>query len=221
MICVKNLSKFYNKDQIDEVKALDEISFEIKDGEMVAIIGESGAGKSTLMHILCGIDKPSTGEVIVNNENIVNFNDKQLSNYRCTQVGTVFQNFGLINELSVHENVAVPLIFAKKNSKERKSLIIDSLKKMNIEKLEKRKITQLSGGQKQRVAIARAIVNNPLFIMADEPTGSLDSKTGNIIFECFKKINEMGTTVILITHNFEMAKRCDRIIELRDGKILW
>lgn len=220
MIYVKNLSKIYNEAQNDEVKALDNVNLKIHDGEMVAIIGASGAGKSTLMHLLCGVDKPTNGEIWVNDENVVAYNDKKLSKYRSEKVGTVFQNFGLINEFTVFENVEVPLIFSNVPRGQRSKLVCSALERMGIEKLKRRKITQLSGGQKQRVAIARAIVNNPLFIMADEPTGALDRKTGEMIFQCLKKINSDGTTVIIITHNMEMAKGCNRIIEIEDGRIV-
>ncbi|OQA47887.1 MAG: ABC transporter ATP-binding protein YtrE [Firmicutes bacterium ADurb.Bin300] len=220
MITIEKLSKVYNQGMPDEVRALDEICLTINDGELVAIVGASGAGKSTLMHIICGADKATDGIVAVNGCNISSLNDKALSEYRSKKVGTVFQDFALINELTVYENVELPLIFSNMKSKERKNKVQDALEKMKIGNLGKRKITQLSGGQKQRTAIARAIANDPLVVLADEPTGALDSKTGNIIFSCFKEINEMGKTVIIITHNNNISQRCDRLIQLKDGRIV-
>lgn len=218
MIRLEKVSKIYNGNRTNKFCALREISLCIKDGEFVAVIGKSGAGKSTLMHIIGCIDDFEQGEYFLDGKKINNIRAKKKALIRNSQIGIVMQDFALIEEYSVEENVMVPLYFSKK-VKNKKAKVQEALIKVGIEELSKKKINKLSGGQKQRVAIARAIVNNPDILLADEPTGALDSKTGQEIMEVFKNLNSNGNTVIIITHDMEIANQCSRIIEIKDGRI--
>jgi putative ABC transport system ATP-binding protein len=222
MIKCENITKIYKRGDI-ETTVLKDISFEIKKGEFVAIIGPSGSGKSTLMNILGTLDKPTEGKYLLNNEDMLNFPDDELAKIRSNRIGFVFQSFNLLPRANVLRNVMLPLIYnndiKKQERLERaeKALISAGLEKERWYNLS----SQLSGGQMQRVAIARALVNNPDLILADEPTGNLDSKTGDIVLDTFKKLNkEHGHTIILITHERYVAEHADRIIELRDGSII-
>ena len=222
MIEIKNVYKTYNLGKANAFTALKDVSLTIRDGEMVAIIGKSGAGKSTLMHILGCIDGFEKGEYILNGENISKMSEKKSAAIRNKEIGIVLQDFVLMEQYSVMENVLMPLYFSKNAGKksEREKRAIEILKRLEMDELLNKKVNQLSGGQKQRVAIARAMINNPGILLADEPTGALDVQTSEEILGVFKKLNKQGTTVIIITHDMEVAAECDRIVEISDGKIL-
>jgi putative ABC transport system ATP-binding protein len=222
MIKCENITKIYNSGDIETV-VLKGISFDIKKGEFVAIIGPSGSGKSTLMHILGTLDKPTSGKYLLNNDDMLNFPDDELAKIRSKRIGFVFQSFNLLPRANVLRNVMLPLIYDNEVKKEER--LVRAEKALTSAGLEKERwhnlSSQLSGGQMQRVAIARALVNNPDLILADEPTGNLDSKTGDIVLDTFKRLNkEYGHTIVLITHERYVAEHADRIIELRDGVII-
>ena len=220
MIEIKNLTKTYNYKKSNAFTALKDISLRIEDGEMLAIVGKSGAGKSTLLHIIGCIDTFEKGEYTIDDINIHKLSDKKLANIRNEKVGIVMQDFALVEEYTVIENVKIPLYFSKKKKGNANTLALEALEKVGIKELAKKPVNKLSGGQKQRVAIARAIVNDPSFILADEPTGALDTKTSEEIMELFQKLNEDGKTVIIITHDPGVAEKCKRKIEISDGEIL-
>jgi len=222
MIKCDNIVKTY-KSGDNETSVLKGVSFEIKKGEFVAIIGPSGSGKSTLMHILGTLDRPTSGKYFLNDKDMLNLSDDELAQTRSQRIGFVFQSFNLLSRATVLRNVMLPLIYDNQIKKEErrtiaeKALISAGLDKDRWHHLS----SQLSGGQMQRVAIARALVNNPDLILADEPTGNLDSKTGDIVLDTFQKLNrEHGHTIILITHERYVAEHADRIIELRDGLVV-
>lgn len=221
MIEINGLYKTYNYKKSGAFEALHDISVTIEDGTMNAIIGRSGSGKSTLLHILGCIDSFEKGSYKFNGKEISEYNEKERALFRSKNVGIVLQDFSLIETYSVLENVLTPFYFTNKtySKKEMKSKALAVLKSVGLDKLENKSVNKLSGGQKQRVAIARAIVNNPSVILADEPTGALDSKTAAEIMELFRELNEKGHTVIIVTHDLEIAKQCDRIIEISDGRI--
>ncbi len=219
MISLKNVYKTYNSGSENAVYALRDISIDIKTGELVAVVGKSGAGKSTLMHIIACSETFETGEYILDGVSLADKGDSEKAKIRNKQIGTVFQDFALVPDFTVYENVELPLFFCKNTKKDRQKTVKEALKSVGIEKLGNRNVTKLSGGQKQRVAIARAIVNNPDIILADEPTGALDTKTGREIMNLFKDLNAKGKTVIIITHDNELAGECNRIIEISDGRI--
>lgn len=222
MIEIKNVTKVYNPNSEDPYTALRGVSFKIQDGEFLAIMGPSGSGKSTLMHILGCLDQTTTGEYFLDGKDVSKLNDNELADIRRDKIGFVFQSFNLLPRTTVLRNVTLPLIYAKVQEEERnilaeKALLSAGFSKSHINHLS----NQLSGGQIQRVAIARALVNNPSIILADEPTGNLDSKTGEIVLDTFKKLNrENGNTIVLITHELEVAEHADRIIMIRDGQIV-
>lgn len=218
MIEIKNITKTYRMGN-EKFKALDDVTLDIEKGDFVAIVGQSGSGKSTLMHIIGGIDKPSLGQVLVENENISEFNDKQMSKYRSSKTGFIFQSFNLENKQTALENVMMPLIFSGVAKKQRKEKAMKSLEMVGLKDKVLNTPTQLSGGQRQRVAIARALVNNPEIIFADEPTGNLDSKSGNQIMNLLQELNNKGYTIIMVTHNNEQAKLAKTVIKIKDGKI--
>lgn len=219
MIKLEGISKIYNKKKSNEFYALDKVNVEINKGELVAIIGKSGAGKSTMMHIIGCIDDFEEGTYELNGKDISGVNSKKKAEIRNKEIGIVMQDFALIDEYTVEENVMIPLYFTK-GVKNKKDKVKSALEKVGIADLKSKPINKLSGGQKQRVAIARAIVNEPEILLADEPTGALDTKTGQGIMNVFKEINDNGKTVIIITHDMEIAKQCKRIIEIKDGKIV-
>ncbi|MDD7795913.1 ABC transporter ATP-binding protein [Clostridium sp. 'White wine YQ'] len=204
----------------DFTKALDNINLTIEKGELVAIMGPSGSGKSTLLNILGCIDVPTSGKYQLDDEVVSTFSSKKLANIRNKKIGYIFQNFNLLNDYNLVENVSIPLIYSQKKDKHIKNSAIDFLKKVGLGKHITKTPNELSGGQKQRVAIARALVNNPEIILADEPTGSLDQKTGLLIMDMLKDINSQGYTVIIVTHDVNIANQCDRKIIINDGKIL-
>ncbi len=222
MIEIKNIQKTYNYGKSNAFQALNDVSLTINDGEMVAIIGKSGAGKSTLMHILGCIDEFESGKYYLNGEDVSSLNEKKRAQIRNSKIGIVLQDFALVESYSVIENVMLPLYFSKgiKGKKEKMAKAIDVLKQMEMYEFVDKKVNKLSGGQKQRVAIARAMINNPKILLADEPTGALDVKMSAEIMSIFEKLNEQGTTVIIITHDMEIAKKCGRIIEISDGRII-
>ncbi len=231
MITIRNLNKTYNKGTSIAFKALKGVSLEIKDGELLALTGKSGAGKSTLLHVLGAIDDFESGEYIFTGNknggegkgtetiNVGKLSGRKLAEFRNRHVGIVLQDFGLVEGYSVIENVIIPLRFSRKKGRRLKETALNALKAVDMAELANKDVNKLSGGQKQRVAIARAIVNDPDVILADEPTGALDSATGAQIMELFKKLNKEGKTVIIVTHDREIAAQCGRVIEIGDGKI--
>ena len=222
MIEIKNLYKTYNYGKPNAFEALKDVSLTINDGEMVAIIGKSGAGKSTLMHILGCIDDFEKGQYIFNGKDISKVNEKKSAAIRNSEIGIVLQEFALMEQYTVLENVIMPLFFTPKSGRrsEKEKRALEILKRLEMDEYAHKKVNKLSGGQKQRVAIARAMINNPFVLLADEPTGALDVKTTDEIMKVFRNLNKNGTTVIIITHDMEVAGMCDRIIEISDGKII-
>jgi putative ABC transport system ATP-binding protein len=215
-----NIEKSYNAGKLNEFHVLKGISAEIKDGELVAIVGKSGAGKSTLLHIIACIDNYDSGEYYIDDLLIKNMSEKKLANIRNEKIGIVMQDFSLVEDFTVLENVIIPLDFAKKKSKNTKEQALKALKQVKMEEYAKKRVKNLSGGEKQRVAIARAIINNPDLILADEPTGSLDSANTEAIMDLFFSLNKQGKTIIIVTHDKELAEKCHRIIEISDGRII-
>lgn len=217
MITLKDISKTYGKGT-NAFQALKDIDLEIKKGEFIAIIGASGSGKSTLMNILGALDSPTSGQYLFNGESVEGFKDKKLSDFRNNTVGFVFQRFNLLNNISVFENVALPAKYAGLKDIEKK--VMGSLKTVGIEEKRKNKANELSGGEMQRVAMARALIMSPSIIMADEPTGNLDSTTGVEIMELIAKLHKKGHTIILVSHDQYVANYADRILEIKDGIII-
>ena len=214
---VENLTKIYGKGE-NQVVALDNVSFSVNKGEFVAIVGASGSGKSTLLHLMGGVDRPTSGKVFIDDKDIYSFKDDKLAIFRRRQVGLIYQFYNLIPILNVEENITLPL--ALDNRKVDKAVLDDLLKRLGLENRRNHLPSQLSGGQQQRTSIGRALITNPSIILADEPTGNLDSKASDEIVEILKRSNkELNQTIIMITHNMEIAKECDRIIKIEDGKI--
>ena len=220
MIKLDKIVKIYNPKKANEFEALHGVSAEIRDGEMVAVIGKSGAGKSTLLHILACIDSYQDGEYTIDGALVKNLTEKQYAKIRNEKIGMVMQDFALVEDFTALENVMIPLNFSKKKIPDKKEKALAALRSVGIEELAKKPCNKLSGGQKQRVAIARAIVNDPAMILADEPTGALDTKTSAEIMELFRTLNETGRTVIIVTHDPKVAEQCGRIIEISDGRIV-
>ena len=218
MIELNHIKKYYKMGD-DVVKALDDISLKINDGEFVSIIGPSGSGKSTLMNIIGCLDKPTSGEYYVDGIEISKYSQNQLAFLRNKKMGFIFQGFNLLQNLTAYENVELPLIYQGVSKSERKKIVLESLEMVGMSSRIKHKPSELSGGQQQRVAIARALATKPMCILADEPTGNLDSVTGEEIIKILKQLNDNGTTVIIITHNDEIANYSKRIIRIYDGKI--
>jgi len=218
MIEIKNITKTYKTGDV-EFDALKGVSFSIKDGEFIAIMGPSGSGKSTLMHILGALDSPTSGTYFLDGKDVSTLSDDQLADIRKDKIGFVFQSFNLLPRTTVLRNVMLPLIYDGVDSKKREKMVKDALISAGLDEAHFSHLSnQLSGGQIQRVAIARALVNNPSLILADEPTGNLDSKTGEIVLGTFQKLNEeQGKTIVLITHEKYIAEHADRILFIRDG----
>ena len=219
MIKVCNLTKIYNKNKPNQIVALDNISLDINTGDFIAIMGPSGAGKSTLLHMISGIDNYDSGNIIVDEYNFNYMKKSEYATYRNKKIGIILQNFALINDLTVYENIEIPLLFSNYDTKMRKKLVEDCASKFGIERYLNTTVLDLSGGEKQRVAIARSVINNPSIILADEPTGSLDSTNSDIVMNLFKKLNEENITIIMITHDDRIASFAKRIIYIKDGKI--
>ncbi|MDD4066649.1 MAG: ABC transporter ATP-binding protein [Clostridia bacterium] len=218
MINLQHVYKIYKLGNND-VYALNDISLEIKQHEFVSIIGPSGSGKSTLMHILGCLDVPTKGKYFLDDIDVSLKDDQELAYIRNKKIGFVFQGFNLLPKLTAIENVELPLIYSNISQKERTQKAIEALSKVGLENRLYHKPTELSGGQQQRVAIARALIGNPPIILADEPTGNLDSASGVEVMELFHKLHEMGNTIILITHDSNIAKQASRIIKIMDGKV--
>jgi putative ABC transport system ATP-binding protein len=216
---LQDITKIYNQGKTNALTALNHINLEIENGELLAIVGESGSGKSTLLHILGGVDSPVSGDVIYSGKKVNYKNRNWLARYRNNEVGFVLQDFGLLLTETVLENVCVPLLFSKGSLLKMKEKAMNTLKLVGIDDLAKRKAGELSGGQKQRVAIARALVNDPNIILADEPTGALDSKTSSEIVSLLVELNQQGKTVIIVTHDLSIAKQCSRVVTIVDGEI--
>lgn len=214
MLKVTDVGKSYGK-----FTALEDINLEVDDGEFLAIMGPSGSGKSTLINILGLLDQSYSGEYLLENKSYKDVTDNELSQIRGDQLGFVFQNFKLLSTYSVYENIEIPLIYSKKAQNHKHELVADVIEKVGLNGKEKNRPSELSGGQQQRVAIARAIVNRPKLIIADEPTGALDSKTSKEIMEIFTKLNKAGTTVIMVTHDSEVAQYAMRTVYIRDGRL--
>ena len=221
LIDVKNLYKIYNEGQESEVRALDGVSLGIDRGEFVAIVGQSGSGKSTLMNILGCLDIPTYGDYHLDGVDVTERTDTQLAHIRNKQIGFIFQGYNLIPDLNVWENVELPLLYQGVLGSKRRDLVEHALERVDLLDRAKHKPTEMSGGQQQRAAIARAIATRPPIIMADEPTGALDSRTGKHVLEILHGLHDEGSTVILITHDNGIAATAERVVRLSDGRIIY
>ena len=219
LIDIRNLYKIYNEGKESEVRALDGVSLQIDKGEFVAIVGQSGSGKSTLMNVLGCLDIPTYGEYYLEGTDVTALSDKQLAHIRNKEIGFIFQGYNLIQELDALENVTLPLIYRGVSIFDREDLAMEALAKVGMDSRAHHRPSEMSGGQQQRVAIARAIATKPPIIMADEPTGALDSKTGRQVLEILRDLYRGGTTVILITHDDGIAATAKRVVRLSDGRI--
>ena len=219
LIDIRNLYKIYNEGKESEVRALDGVSLQIDKGEFVAIVGQSGSGKSTLMNVLGCLDIPTYGEYYLEGTDVTALSDKQLAHIRNKEIGFIFQGYNLIQELDALENVTLPLIYRGVSIFDREDLAMEALEKVGMDSRAHHRPSEMSGGQQQRVAIARAIATKPPIIMADEPTGALDSKTGRHVLEILRDLYRGGTTVILITHDDGIAATAKRVVRLSDGRI--
>jgi putative ABC transport system ATP-binding protein len=218
LVELRDIRKIYHLGG-EEIRALDGVSLDIDEGEFISIIGPSGSGKSTLMHILGCLDSPSSGTICLDGMMIHDASPRQLAGIRNKKIGFVFQFFNLLPKLTVLQNVELPMVYSGAGKRERSERAMNALKLVELENRSKHRPSQLSGGQQQRVAIARALVNDPRIVFADEPTGNLDSHTGEVILELFRKLSHEGRTIILVTHDPEIAAVTPRRIEIRDGKI--
>jgi len=219
MIKITDLQKLYRTEEVETV-ALNNLSMEVKKGEFIAVMGPSGCGKSTLLNIVGLLDDLDGGSYLFNDIEVAQFNERKRSDLRKHNIGFVFQSFNLIDELTIFENVELPLIYTKVPAAERKRRVEEVLEKVQIMHRRNHFPQQLSGGQQQRVAVARAVVNNPKLILADEPTGNLDSNNGSAVMQLLTELNEQGTTVVMVTHSEHDARYSDRIIRMLDGQIV-
>ena len=218
MIELKHIKKYYKMGE-NTVKALDDVSLKIEDGEFVTIIGPSGSGKSTMMNIVGCLDIATSGHYLIDGVDVSKYSENQLAFLRNKKMGFIFQGFNLLHNMNAYENVELPLIYQGIKKAERHKRVTNALKIVGMKERMKHKPSELSGGQQQRVAIARALATQPMCILADEPTGNLDSKTGDEIMKILKDLNKKGTTVVIITHNDEIAKLARRVVHIKDGKI--
>ncbi len=219
MIVIKELTKVYRTEDV-ETTALNALNLEVKEGEFVSIMGASGCGKSTLLNIIGLLDAPNEGSYLFDETEVANYTEKQRASLRKANIGFVFQNFNLIDELTVYENVELPLIYNNVKSSERKKRVNEILERIGIAHRAKHYPLQLSGGQQQRVAVARALVTKPKLILADEPTGNLDSKNGNEVMELLTELHATGATIIMVTHSSYDAQFSSRVVTLKDGEIV-
>ncbi|MEE1057567.1 MAG: ABC transporter ATP-binding protein [Acutalibacteraceae bacterium] len=221
IIKMNNIVKKYYIDTPNELEILKGVSFSVQQREFVSIVGESGSGKSTLMNIIGALDRPTSGEYLFEGKDIGSVNDRELSRIRNEKIGFVFQNFNLIPRMTAQKNVEIPMMYAGISRAERTKRAKELLELVGMEKRSNHQPNELSGGQKQRVAIARSLVNNPSILLADEPTGALDSQTGHMIMDLFHRLHkEHGMTIVLITHSQELAKETERIVTISDGMII-
>lgn len=220
MIQMKHIKKVYNQGKANAYEALHDISMKINDSEMVAIMGTSGAGKSTLLHILACIDSYEDGEYWLDEVLVKNLSEKKLAHIRNQQIGMVMQDFALIEDFTAIQNVLFPIDFSSKKMKDKKKLALKALSDVGMHEYAQKPVSKLSGGQKQRIAIARAIVNAPSIILADEPTGALDTKTSSEIMSLFLELHHKGHTIVIVTHDHNIAAQCERIIRIEDGRIV-
>jgi len=218
VISLENITKVYSMGSV-EVRALDDVSFDISDGDYVSIMGPSGSGKSTLMHIVGCLDRPSSGRYSLQGEDVSKLDDTELAHVRNKRIGFVFQQFNLLPRETVLGNVEIPLMYAGVGGRERRRIATEALARVGLADRMHHRPAEISGGQKQRVAIARALVNSPSLILADEPTGNLDSRTGGEILAILDKLNAEGCTIVLVTHDRSVAERARRIVQLRDGAV--
>lgn len=219
MIRTINLSKVFRTDEV-ETTALNNVNLEVKEGEFVAIMGPSGCGKSTLLNILGLLDNPTSGEFYLDGHEVSRFSERARTNMRKGNIGFVFQSFNLIDELTVFENIELPLLYMKVSAAERRNRVEEAMERMRISHRRKHFPQQLSGGQQQRVAIARAVVSRPRLILADEPTGNLDSANGEEVMSLLSKLNNDGTTIVMVTHSPSDAEKAHRIVQLFDGYVV-
>ena len=218
LIHIENMKKIYNPGE-NEVRALDGIDLDIEKGDLVAIVGHSGSGKSTLMNMLGCLDTPTSGKYVLDGQDVASMTDNQLADVRNKEIGFIFQGFNLISNLDPVENVELPLVYRGVSKNERKQLAMEALKSVGLEDRMKHKPNEMSGGQQQRVAVARAVAAKPPIILADEPTGNLDTKSTQEIMEILKELHRSGRTVIIITHDEEIASQAHRVIRILDGRI--
>ncbi|MGH4122242.1 MAG: ABC transporter ATP-binding protein [Clostridium sp.] len=220
LVEVKNLKKIYStRFGGNKVEALDDVSFSVEAGEYIAIMGESGSGKTTLLNILASLDKPTSGEVLLEGKNIVNIKESEISAFRRNHLGYVFQDFNLLDTFSIKDNIFLPLVLSGKDYKEMDSRLQPIVSKLGIKDILEKYPYEVSGGQKQRAAITRAIITNPKLVLADEPTGSLDSKSAGEIMKLFSNINKSGQTILMVTHSTIAASHASRVLFIKDGKL--
>lgn len=217
---VNNLKKIYTtRFGGNTVQALSNVSFSAEQGEYVAIMGESGSGKTTLLNILASLDKPTSGEVLLNGKNIVNISEKEISSFRRENLGFVFQDFNLLDTFSLKDNIFLPLVLSRKEYSEMDKKLTPIAKKLNIANILNKYPYEVSGGQKQRAAVARALITEPKLILADEPTGALDSNSSNELLKLFTEINNEGQTILMVTHSTKAASHANRVLFIKDGKV--
>ena len=219
MIRCSHIKKIYNKDKPNQLEALSDVTFSVEPGELVAVMGKSGCGKSTLLHILGCLDTLDGGDYQLNGKKMEAARDREMARIRNEQIGIVLQDFALVEEFTAMENVLLPLDFSAKKIHGKKALALEALKKVEMEAYAGQVTGTMSGGQKQRVAIARAIVNDPAVLLADEPTGALDTATSEGIMDLFEKLNRSGMTIVVVTHDPQVALRCGRTFEMKDGRM--
>ena len=219
MIRCSHIKKIYNKDKPNQLEALSDVTFSVEPGELVAVMGKSGCGKSTLLHILGCLDTLDGGDYQLNGKKMEAARDREMARIRNEQIGIVLQDFALVEEFTAMENVLLPLDFSAKKIHGKKALALEALKKVEMEEYAGQVTGTMSGGQKQRVAIARAIVNDPAVLLADEPTGALDTATSEGIMDLFEKLNRSGMTIVVVTHDPQVALRCGRTFEMKDGRM--